>query len=166
MSVNAIRPSILPLRGDELGALILWAAYLELQEEGFPESLGDWTIDTVLAKRRRLKSQERIRYDQIIDVDFLWLPFDFDEVLKANDVKYPHWPVCIGSLYALLRQLETLNRNTWDIDIVELVPLKAFDAATLEGKAKYSFSILYSSAAKAIENNLMIELPSHVKYCS
>lgn len=83
----------------------------------------------------------------------------FGFVFKTEDVGGN--PVLVGSSVALFRQLEDLNRRTWQAG-TDLVEKWAFDGsgngAPLEPSARFAFALFLKLARHSVEQKLPMRL--------
>jgi hypothetical protein len=137
--------------------LMLWAAYDEQPELSRPSHhVEEWSEDP--AYKACTADGFGSRYSHLYDVE-LWLPNPFGFVFKTEDVGGN--PVLVGSSVALFRQLEELNRRTWQAG-KNLVEKWAFDGsengAPLEPGARFAFALFLKLARHSVEQKLPMRL--------
>lgn len=133
--------------------LILWAAYQEQPQLSRPIAhVEEWSEDP--AYKACTADGFGSRYSHLYDVE-LWLPCSFGFVFEAEHVGGN--PVMVGSSVALSRQLDDLNRRTWQAG-ADLLDKWAFDGsefgAPLEEGARFAFALFSRLAKHAVEHRL------------
>jgi hypothetical protein len=142
---------------DCYGALVLWAAYDELQPAHRLASAKDgWDRDPAyLAVVANIDS----RYRHLIANTEIWLPVDFDAPFEAPMPTGNR--AVVGSCQRLLSELEALNARTWRASLAEINAWREAGAehgAPLETSAKFGFAVFCTLASKAVEARLPMKL--------
>jgi hypothetical protein len=137
--------------------LVLWAAYNEQPQLPRPNRhVEEWSSDP--AYEACTADGFSSRYSHLYDVE-VWLPCPFEFVFKAQDVAGQ--PVVIGSSVVLLRQLQELNRRTWESG-PRLLDKWSRDGsehgAALETGARFAFSLFHGLAERS--SMARLDLPS------
>jgi hypothetical protein len=137
--------------------LILWAAYDEQPQVSRPSHhVEEWSKDP--AYKTCTADGFRSRYSHLYEIE-LWLACSFSFVFRAEDVGGK--PVLIGSSVALFRQLEDMNRRTWQAG-TELLDRWAFDGsengAPMEAGARFAFALFLKLARHSVEQKLPMRL--------
>ena len=137
--------------------LLLWAAYDEQPDLSRPDQhVEQWDQDPAY----KLCTEDGFgsRYSHLYDVE-LWLPCTFGFVFKTEDVGGT--PVLVGSSIALRKQLEDLNRRTWqaDDDLLEKWGFNGADhGAPLETGARFAFALFLKLPRHSVQNKLAMRL--------
>jgi hypothetical protein len=140
------------------GSLVLWAAYSEI-DAALPATPNEWPGDSqVTAVRSKVFGSQ---YPQLIKSLELWLPWDFDQAFGTISITDD--VIGIGSSHALLRQLESLNENTWKAAEAEIDSWR--DATTIDPflpaidkLARMTFPLVLSLTRQSVQRNLPMKL--------
>jgi hypothetical protein len=141
---------------DCYGALLLWAAYDELPHAKRAETAAEWDLDPAY---EAVSMNERSRYRHLTAGCELWLPVDFEQPIDAYPVAGDE--VSIGSSIALQRELQELNRRTWNADDAQLAQWReegAESTAPLETAARFAFAILQELTRQSVLRRLPMKL--------
>ena len=143
---------------DGFGALVLWAAYSENPSLHRPVDLPeDWDDDPALVRSNA--DGFTSRYGHLVRNIELWLPGSFGVTFEAEDASGRK--TVIGSSAMLSRQLEELNRATWNArdDAVAAWRRRPPDeTAALEQRAQFGFAVLAALVRLANDNKLPMKL--------
>jgi len=143
---------------DGYASLVVWAAYNEHPDLTKPEkSVEDWTKDPAYLKSTT--EGFKTQYPHLLHNVEYWLPADFEFMFQSEDVVGNQ--VTFGSSPQLLRELEELNRSTWQADEEQLSKWR-FEGceygSPLETAARFGFSIFYELAQKSVLHKLVMKL--------
>jgi hypothetical protein len=147
-------------RPDWLGyaGLMLWAAYAEHPQLHRPSHISDdWPNDPALAASNNDAFDSC--YGHLLYGVELWLPRAFDFNFRTEDAFNNE--TFVGSSHALLRQLDHLNRATWNADRAMVRGWRDKSPASqspLEDTAQYGFSIFLEMAERSVAYNLPMKL--------
>jgi len=139
-------------------SLVLWAAYAEQPDLSPPyQCVDDWTSD----KAFQLSTEPEFKSDfsQIIGNVEIWLPNDFDFTFNTQEPNGHE--ATFGSSITLVKQLEELNRWTWNASDIEFAQWRREGAgaeAPLETAAKFAFALMLDLARQAVAYRLMMKL--------
>jgi hypothetical protein len=150
-----------------LGALQLWASYVEHPDLPRPEEMPeDWTEDPVLVKS--LDNDFPSRFPQLLFAVDIWLPARIGEVFDAPSPLLSEEPgeedeeeqTRFGSIPALLEELQLLNGLTWKADPSTLERWRNDDSSqgNLEALARQTFVAFLDLARQAQERGMPMVL--------
>jgi hypothetical protein len=143
---------------DGLGALVLWAAYVEHPVLRAPAVLPErWDNDPALVRCNA--EGFRSHYSHLVRNVELWLPASFAFTFEGEDVD--HHRIVVGSSATLVRQLAELNAATWKVEDREAAAWgrrRPDDKAPLELQARHAFAAMADLARKAVEHRLPMKL--------
>jgi hypothetical protein len=143
---------------DSYGSLLLWAAYSEHPKLQRPtECVEDLDEDPAYQFSSNLEF--KTAYSQLLRDVEIWLPVDFPFTFGASDPVGNE--VYIGSSVDLVRQLEDLNRRTWNADASTIAEWRREGAehlAPLETGARFAFAIMLDLARAAAKHRLILKL--------
>jgi hypothetical protein len=143
---------------DCFSSLLLWAAYAEHPELTCPdEPVEDYTTDP--AYQASNDPDAACAFSQLLRGVKIWLPHDFEFIFNTTDLTGQELP--FGSSVDLCRQLEELNRRTWnasDETLAEWQREGAASDAPLETQARFAFAVMTDLARKAVEHRLIMKL--------
>ncbi len=143
---------------DGLGALVLWAAYVEHPMLRAPAVLPEeWDNDPALVRCNA--EGFRSRYSHLVRNVELWLPLDFAFTFEGEDVDRRR--VVVGSSATLARQLADLNAATWKVGEGEAAAWgrrRPDDKAPLELHARHAFAVMTGLAHQSVEHRLPMKL--------
>ena len=139
---------------DGYNALLLWAAYEEHPNLRIPEVVPE---NLLKAPAFLLSTSEdfKTRYPALLSGAQIWFPADFSFVFKAPDCAGRE--VTFGSAIALARQLDELNKRTWNLDDAEAnkAAIEGFEyGGPLEVGARFAFSLFRRHAAFSVTHQL------------
>lgn len=138
--------------------MVLWAAYAEHPTLRRPAVLAEeWDNDAALMRSNA--AGFRSRYSHLVRNVELWLPPPFEFTFEGEDVDGRR--VVIGSSVALRRQLDELNRATWQASATVVGQWSREpppEGAALELCARYAFALLLDLSGQAVENGLPMKL--------
>ncbi|MES2566279.1 MAG: hypothetical protein V4565_05400 [Bacteroidota bacterium] len=142
---------------DCYGALIMFALFSEQSTIPPKEYDENWGESEVYTKAS--SEDYETSYQQLVKGCEIWLPLNFNFIFNYNDPSENE--IAIGSIYALLQNLDKLNAKIWNAskDSIELWAKEIDPASNIyEDKAKFGFSILYTITEFAIRNQTPIKL--------
>ena len=142
---------------DGFGSLVLWAAYAEHPTLRLPESLPEeWDHDVALMRSTALGF--RSRYSHLVRNVEMWLPVAFEITFEGEDVEGRR--AVMGSVTTLRRQLADLNAATWKASAADVAAWGHMspEKQTVEGCARYAFSLLGDLAQRAQTQRLPMKL--------
>ncbi len=142
---------------DGFGSLVLWAAYAEHPPLRLPEALPEeWDHDVALV--RSTARGFRSRYSHLVRNVEMWLPVAFEITFEGEDVDGRR--VVMGSVTTLRRQLADLNAATWKASAADIAAWgeRPPETRTVEGCARYAFSLLADLAQQAHAQRLPMKL--------
>lgn len=142
---------------DGFGSLVLWAAYAEHPALRLPETLPEeWDHDVALM--RSTAEGFRSRYSHLVRNVEMWLPVAFEITFEGEDVDGRR--VVVGSVTTLRRQLADLNASTWKASATDIAAWGQMppERRTVEGCARYAFSLLSDLAQRAHAERLPMKL--------
>jgi hypothetical protein len=143
---------------DCYSSLLLWAAYCEHPKLSRPfVCVEDLASDAAFQRSTDLSFATS--FPQLLRDVEIWLPHDFSFTFRAADPAGGE--VYFGSSFALLKQLEDLNRRTWNATDVVLTQWRHDGAdrnSPLEVGAQFAFSIMLMLARKAVAHRLVMKL--------
>lgn len=142
---------------DGFGSLVLWAAYAEHPILRLPETLPeDWDHDVALM--RSTAEGFRSRFSHLVRNVEMWLPVAFEITFEGEDVEGRRGVT--GSVTTLRRQLADLNAATWKASTGDVAAWGRArpEAAPLESRARYAFSILSELSQRAHDERLPMKL--------
>jgi hypothetical protein len=139
-------------------SLILWAAYTEHPDLDRPTNyIDDFATDE--AYRRSADADSPSAFSQLLNDVEIWLPNNFDFTFRTTDATGRE--VGFGSSVALMRQLDELNRHTWDVDADTLASWRRAGCehqAELELGARFAFAIMRALVRESVEHQLVMKL--------
>lgn len=139
---------------DGYQALLLWAAYEEHPELRIPADLSQ-SIAKDMALVLSTSEHYKTHYPALLSDTQIWLPTDFSFVFKARNCAGQE--VMIGSSFSLLRELDDLNKRTWNASEEQLSKV-AFEGCEnrvpLEVAAKFAFGLFRRHAALSVNHRL------------
>lgn len=144
---------------DSLGALLLWASYLEIPSlRNDNPDLQNWGDDAAYLEVSNTASGSA--YCHLVQGTELWLPFQLDHTLYGPDTTGTD--VVIGSAPELLFQLDDLNQSTWKASSDQISNwLNAGDPGAdseFESLAKFAFATMQECAKYAVDKNMPLKL--------
>jgi hypothetical protein len=143
---------------DCYSSLLVWAAHSEHPTLPIPvRFVEDWTTD--LAYQRSADKDFKTAFPQLLRDVEMWLPHDFSFTFRAEDPGGNE--VGFGSSIELCRQLEKLNRRTWNATEETLGEWRREGAehkAPVETGAKFAFSLMLELAREAVAHRLIMKL--------
>jgi hypothetical protein len=139
---------------DGYQALLLWAAYEEHPELRIPAHLpANMSEDMAIV----LSTSEHYKthYPTLLSDTRIWLPIDFSFFFRAPDCAGRE--VMIGSSFSLSRELDNLNKRTWNASEAELSNF-AFEGSEkgvpLEIAARFALALFQRHAALSASHRL------------
>lgn len=141
---------------DCYGALVLFAAYDELQTSAYPATAQHWDKDPIYTAALANPSG---RYRHLVGNTEIWLPGDFDPPFSGPTPSGDK--AVFGSNARLLCELEDLNQRTWQAAASDLEDWRQAGAepdAPLEISAKFGFAVFHYLAARSVDKRLPMKL--------
>ncbi|MFN3151316.1 hypothetical protein [Bremerella sp.] len=142
---------------DAYGALLVWAAHAEAGTEPPTSYNGEWYSDETFLGCSVPKQGQKYRP---ITCGSLWLPGEFEFSFDFEDLTHEKVHIC--SNHSLLRSLDELNQNTFQLDsdqmAVALEGESEKEEPTLATLARFGLALFHSLAEQSVQHQLPIRL--------